>query len=274
MVKYTPEDFLRVEKWMGHRAAHRHMADLREQMAPGGIQAPIAVMSKKLTDEEWAWHATCSHPDARIIIGEGVFEIYGMFLASIPDRNMKQPRFDIVVCSATSPPPHVRVKYSRFHPSSSGWGSAVTTEDVTFARSWWGAETVPFLDPTQEERADIKVRRLDGGTYVGVHQIDYISTREACEFLQWALDDWSGSEHPRGRFTRSLMDQSEFKWPNFVAGRPWRAQVEQVCDFWLTWHVELDKPCFAFRTAEGLFFTVMPGRTPDLAPGSENIAWH
>jgi hypothetical protein len=118
-VKYTQEDYGRCPK-IGHKKAHDHFKALREECAPGGPGAQVVTDFTELTDIEWAWQAVCWHPQGIHIVGNGVIAIYGMFLHAIPDPNMRQPRFDLVIASVSVTPPPEAV-FWRIHPGSNSW---------------------------------------------------------------------------------------------------------------------------------------------------------
>ena len=117
-----------------------------------------------------------------------------------------------------------------------------------------------------------RAERDDRGAFINMHKIDLITQKQATDWLLRAEQEWLAKKHPRGQFARSLIDQREFKWPNYIAGRPWNSDLA-VRDFWLVWHMGSGMACFAFKYANGEIFTVMPCRKQDIVPGVADVCW-
>ncbi|MCP4244378.1 MAG: hypothetical protein GY772_27855, partial [bacterium] len=106
------------------KRAHKHLKHLREEMAPGGVEADPQEWSRDITDEGWVKAYICSRPDAQELIGEGIYRVEAQFLTDSWDHNMLQPRFDLVLTL----PRNGRLVHARIHPSGASHGVAVFGE--------------------------------------------------------------------------------------------------------------------------------------------------
>lgn len=254
---------------IGHRQAHKDMAALREEMAPGGVGAPVLTWFKDITDQLWAMAAVTSHPMSVEGRPRTISSIYGVFFKSMWDHNMKQPRFDILTVGMYDD--NEEPVFCRHHPGSSSWGSLVNT---TMLSAWFApadmdvyAELIRTIDPTHGE-FDGRVYRLGDRSYVGLHQNDIVSKRAANKFLQDQEAAWRALEHPRGNFARDLKAEGRFMWLNYLKGTKF-GNDWSVAEFWLAWHCRDNVPCFWVMLADRQEFTILPDSV--LENGAEHV---
>lgn len=207
---------------LGRFGIHEAMACLRDRMS-GGPGSRVTTWFRNITREGWAWEAFRQHPGkTNYPPVNQLWNIFAVFLNSSWDHNRQQPRFDLIgVWPAGDPPDGHEPTFVRIHPGSSKWGVAVKARTL---RAWIPAQDEALypdlfaLESTQSrfDRIVSRVGSSERGTFIGLHQLDMVTKRQACEFIEKYTQAWCDLEHPRTRFAKDLTDERDFKWFRWV----------------------------------------------------------
>ena len=113
-------------------------------------------------------------------------------------------------------------------------------------------------------------------TFQALHQVDTVSRRSTCDFLEKNVAGWQAKDYPRGPFALDLMllpaghsGGRDWLWSHYLNSTPWgRLVVRDVCEFHLIWLSHQNRPGFWIRLHDGSL-----GPLDVLAAGNCSIEW-
>jgi len=220
-VPALPFDAQALQQWdqprVSIKRAHDLLSRVRDQLTQNREERV------DLSSSDLLWGYLCGRPDAAIIVGPGITDLYAMRLG-IRDSNTHQMRVDFVAM-------HTDNAAARFHPSGNSHGKAIVGD----WRQWLLPDSALGIAPA-ETRGSVVVTGGGGEAFEGRHQADVIGRDVAKEFLQYAVRSWGERPHPRPNFYDNLYDGRRFPWWLYLNSTPWgRDLAPRVTAFYVCW---------------------------------------
>ena len=255
------------------RRAHSKLAELRSTYTNAEGENTIEVVDLSHSDFPWREYlANRSDKMLETIIGTGVVRFELRFQNSW-DKNKKQRRCDFVVIRTCG-------TAARLHPSQNSDAHPV----IGSVDLWRIAAPLPPAMPgvihPMDADAVLNNQRETGRNgrpqqvYESYSQADFISRKDAREFLELQARQWQPGE----TFRQDLSSSELFRWRCYLASTPWGKELLRngVQSFHMVWlGTPANRAAFYVITQEEQELVISPGRKPEVkAEAVSLVRWN